>query len=355
MITPHREPQPLSRGKRFLFSLIVFSLSTLLCLLLAEAGLRKKGYSPWVSHPLDVTVEPARDYYAIHPTLGYASAPGEFKVTLPGPYTFKTTHLSGGLRVTHPLSTYPGKAEKEIWVFGCSFTHGWSLNDEETYPWLLQERLPGYEVVNFGVDGYGTLQSLIQFREGLEGGKKPVAVVLAYASFHDQRNTLTRAWVKTMLTYGNPQGLLDRPYARLNGDGRIELLHGPVEYHEFPLLRRSALINYLDEAYNGLLEGSYHSHEVSRALIEDFASLCKANGVEFVVAGIFSDPATADMLERLNGEGVLTVDISVDLGLRENNNLPYDNHPSAAANEQFAQKLRLSLCDKLPYGPPCDK
>jgi hypothetical protein len=89
-------------------------------------------------------------------------------VTLPGGYSFTVTHFPSKLRITHPLATYTDRRSKpEIWIMGCSFTHGWSLNDQDTYPWLLQARLPQYVVVNYGVEGYGTLHALLQLREAL--------------------------------------------------------------------------------------------------------------------------------------------------------------------------------------------
>lgn len=109
-------------------------------------------------------------------------------------YSFTVTHLPDTLRVTRPLSECHREDRREaIWVFGCSFTHGWSLNDEETYPWVLQQRLPDYQVVNFGVSGYGTLHSLMQFREALRTRDKPKAAVVAYGFLHDRRNTFLRA------------------------------------------------------------------------------------------------------------------------------------------------------------------
>ena len=67
-------------------------------------------------------------------------------------------------------------------------------------------------------------------------------------------------------------------------------------------------------------------------------------GIELVVAGLTSDPGTADMLSYCNAEGLKTVDIWVDfLNIKENNNLPYDSHPSAVAHRQYAQKLEHFL------------
>jgi hypothetical protein len=349
MATTIQQPRPLSRRKRFFFSLIIFSILIVSVLFLAEVGLRMKGFHPWtIRRPDFAKIEPPGGLHTRHPTLGYITKPGEYQITLPGPYSFKTTYLANGLRITHPLNTYPEKSKKEIWIFGCSFTQGWTVNDEETYPWLLREKLPDYEVVNFGVDGYSTVQSLIQLQESLAKGTRPALVILSYGSFHDQRNTLTRAWTKLRLTAGAGQayGRVNLPYARLSKDNRPEILYQPLEYHPALLLRYSTLANLIDDTYNKNLENTYHSLEVTQALIGELSRLCKANGVEFVLAGIVSDPATQAMLEHFNKEGVGTVDISVDLSRKENTNLPYDAHPSAIANKEYARKLEVFLSRK---------
>jgi hypothetical protein len=338
---------PLSRRKRFLFSLIACFFFSIAFLSLAEVTLRVKGFRPWSQSY--VKMEPPGNYHVPAPAVGYLPRPGETRFTLSGPYSFKITTLSNGLRITHPLNTYSEKLRKEIWIFGCSFTQGWSVNDDQTYPWLLQEQLPKYEVVNFGVDAYSTVQSLLLLRQSLEKRQKPVVVVLSYSSFHDIRNTLTRSWMKQR-NPGNPEyipGSISLPYARLAADNKLEYLYMPLEYSGVPLLRYLALSNYLDEKYNIWLESSYHSHEVSRAVIEDFTSLCKANGITVVVAGIYPTPETSEMLDYLNRKGVMTVDISVDWRIKENTNLPYDVHPSAIAHQHYAQALKSFLCSKL--------
>lgn len=94
------------------------------------------------------------------------------------------------------------------------------------------------------------------------------------------------------------------------------------------------------------MDQTYHSHDVSKAIIEEFAELCK-------VAGIVSDAPTAEMLEYCKSRGMTTVDISVDLNIKENTNLPYDNHPSALEDRQYAQKLRPVVCARLIDEPSC--
>jgi hypothetical protein len=352
MTTAADSPRFLSRRKKILFVLVFNTLVLLLFLIGTEFALRRKGLRPWIQLPSNVVSMSSPTLYDKHPTLGYISRPGEFRFTLTGDYTFKTTQGSNGLRITHPLNTYRSEDKKEIWIFGCSFTWGWALNDEETFPWLVQEKFTRFEVVNFGMGAYSNVQSLIQFREALKSGKKPAVVVLAYGSFHDARNTLTRTWVKTRLSYGDFKVTI--PYMRWSSSGKPELLYTPLEYHEIPLARHSALANFLDDTYDRWLESTYHSHEVSKAIIEEFFNICKENGVVFVVAGIFASPATAEMLDYCRSKGMMGVDISIDASIKENT-VPYDGHPSAIANRQFAQKLNSFLCSQVMNQPPCSQ
>jgi len=311
----------------------------------AEIVLRVAGYKPWKITDANVAVEPKGNYFIKDSELGYKHFPGKFKVTLNGNYSYNATHVNNGLRITHPLNTYNQSSKKpEIWIFGCSITYGWSLNDSETYPWLLQEKLPKYEIVNFGVGGYGTLPSLIQFKQALKQGNKPKIAVIAYAGFHDFRNTLVRGRRKELAGWSK-LGVLLQPDARLNGENKFTYSMVKAEYREFPLMRVSALSHFLEVNYNQFEEGLYRSHQVSKAIIEEFNRVAEAKGVKLVVAGIH--PSAAKMLQELSQEGIATRDISVDLNIPSNNNLPYDSHPSAIANRQYAEKLEGFLQDTV--------
>jgi hypothetical protein len=308
----------------------------------AEAALRLRGHRPWDVGPLEVEVRPGGRFFVRHPTLGYAHIPGNFTVTLRHGYSFQVTHLANTLRITHPLATYPkSKPKDEIWVFGCSFTHGWSVNDDETYAWLLQERQPQYEVVNYGVGGYGTIHALIQLREEIAAGRIPRVVVVAYAGFHDERNTFLRGRRKDVAT-GLKLGPVVQPYARLRGDTLMYSM-AQVEYREVPLMRVSALVHYLEKKFNYYQDRWLHSHRVSEALILEIAELARVHEFKLVIATIDRSTAAKEMLAFARKHGIHAVDISVDLSLAENTNHPYDGHPSARANREYADRLEPYL------------
>jgi hypothetical protein len=296
-------------------------------------------------------VDPGGSLFLPHPTLGYTGRPGSFVGTMPTGYSFRATHLPSGHRITHPLDTYNGSRQKpEIWIFGCSWTYGWSLSDEETFPWLLQERFPEYEVVNFGMDGYGTTHSAMQFREALKS-KSPKVVILAYAGFHDLRNTLSRVRRKSMAPYNKLDAPPVHPVARLE-NGVLRYSVEKFEYREFPLMRQSALSHYLENAYNGREIHRHQNRAVTLAIIADMAELAKKQAANFLIAGIDDAQET---IAWAKDNGIPGVDISVDLKIEENSNLPHDPHPSAAANRKFADKLEAFLRENiLQQVPPIE-
>lgn len=320
------------------------TLNTVMLLVLVlffiEVILRLSGNKPHgVQKRSDFNIEPGGKYTRAHPALGYSHLPGRFRVTISNPpHSFTATHLENTLRVTHPIESYSTNGVKdELWVFGCSFTYGWLVDDNQTYPWLLQKSLPEYEVINFGCIGYGTVHMLIQLENALREGKKPKAVILAYGHFHDERNTFSRNRRKTLLSWSN-LGPLVQPYAKIKSDGSLDILMADVLYIKWPLSDRSALIHYLEKKYNKLEERLSKKHKVTKAIIEKIRKMCSEMGVVLIVSGITDSPETRDMLEHCRSAGIKTVDISLKADDKESIH-SCGSHPSPAGHEKYAERL----------------
>jgi hypothetical protein len=338
----HRTPS-LTGFKTLVFGLVSLAVMATVTLAGAELLARLTGINPWAKADLQIHVTPGGRLFTPHPMRGYAQLPGAFVVTLHDGYSFTMTHLPSGLRITHPLATSTEtRLKPAIWIMGCSFTHGWSLNDQDTYPWLLQDRLPDYEVVNYGVEGYGTLHALLQLREALTTQHPPRVVVYAYASLHDERNTFLRNRRKTIAPW-NRLGPLLQPYVWLDRDGHLRSAMATVEYSEFPLMRYSAFIHFLEMQYNQLEDTRSHSHQVSQRLLLEMAELANQHHVEFVLATIAEDARTREMLAFAQTQGLIGVDISVNSSHHEYTNGPHDSHPSPLANAHYAERLETFL------------
>jgi hypothetical protein len=333
----------LTRRKTLVFGLVSLAVMATLTLAGAELLARLTGIRPWAKADLQIHVTPGGRLFTPHPTRGYAQLPGAFVVTLHDGYSFTMTHLPSGLRITHPLANSTDTRSKpEIWIMGCSFTHGWSLNDQDTYPWLLQDRLLEYEVVNYGVEGYGTLHALLQLREALTMQRPPRVVVYAYASLHDERNTFLRNRRKTIKPL-NRLGPLLQPYVWLDRDGHLRSAMATVEYTEFPLMRHSAFVHFLEMTYNRLEDTWIHSQQVSQRLLLEMAELTNQYHTEFILATIAEDARTREMLVFAQAQGLMGVDISADSTRPEYTNQPHDSHPSFLANAHYAERLETFL------------
>ena len=69
-----------------------------------------------------------------------------------------------GRRVTY--ASPPASREKFLAFFGCSYTFGEGLPDDETLPWKVAAMAPKYRVYNYGGAGYGPQQMLAKLESG---------------------------------------------------------------------------------------------------------------------------------------------------------------------------------------------
>ena len=92
--------------------------------------------------------------------LGYAMRPG-FDGTVYGA-PLKTNAF--GLRGSPDLAEARVESVSRVVCLGDSVCFGYGLPTELTFPYLMQSRLPGAEVINAGVPGYNTAQEIAWLR-----------------------------------------------------------------------------------------------------------------------------------------------------------------------------------------------
>ena len=71
------------------------------------------------------------------------------------------------------------EARKAVLFFGCSFTFGEGLTDEDTLPYRVNEKIGGeFQAFNFGYSGYGPHQFLALLESSLPEGSLPEGAAL---------------------------------------------------------------------------------------------------------------------------------------------------------------------------------
>ena len=118
-----------------------------------------------------------------------------------------------GRRVCRPRPTpYPSgavpKRDQFLLFFGCSYTFGEGLQDNETLPWQVAALAPGYCVYNYGCAGYGPQQMLAKIESGelsREVGERSGILVYVFIPNHVRRAIgsmrVATKWGRTFPSY----------------------------------------------------------------------------------------------------------------------------------------------------------
>ena len=331
-----RDAPPARRAVRWQFVLVANVLALVLLAAIAEVGLRLVGFGPW--HESDATMVDDFGQRLWRPDdhLGFAHTTGKRQFTLaPGRHWVANLDERGHRRTA--VASAAG-ARPALWICGCSFAFGWSIDDEETMAWKLQEKLPDWRVVNLGLAGGSTVQVLLAIDEQLAVDAPPKVVLYAYASFHDTRNTLSRDRQKAF-AHRDPRGLGLPPYARLDEAGRVEIVRDAPAFRPAPLMRWSAVAHFGERAYDNIELRLIPHADVTVALINQCRKRCEAVGSHFLVGGLTRDADTAAMLKRCGASGCETLLLAPAEDLPGMTNAPYDGHPSAKAHAYYAEQV----------------
>ena len=299
--------------------------------------LPRKG-GPWKEAPYDKKVEGGA-WIIPDKAAGFRYAPGVFRISSGDGPVIRYTNNADGRRISRAPGA-PRPQGKAIWFLGCSYTYGWGVQDNEHYPRLIQQALPDREIVNFGVNGYGPVHSLMQLERALAKGPAPALVVLGHGVFHDKRNVCSRRYRKR--TRSHHQVVYLVPYA-VPGDGDfdVEVRHRPLTYEPWPGQTGLALVHMVERISNRIGEWAAKPDQVAKGLLLRIAATCRKRDIPFVVAGI-DNRHLEDRLDWCREQGIAAVDISVDLTDPDLRN-PYDGHPSARAHTIFAERLLAFL------------
>ncbi len=162
-------------GGRSLVRRVIFVLVTLLLFgggseaALRAAGLPKKDSTKEFTHAQIYWVQPPNQH--LEP-LTHKETGGTFRVS---------TDANGLRAPLHPQEKPAGTFR--VMTLGCSTTFGWGVNDEESYPYQLEQMLNAdghkVEVINGGQPGYSSFQGLWLWQKTL-AAYKPDLILFGY-------------------------------------------------------------------------------------------------------------------------------------------------------------------------------
>lgn len=316
--------------------------------LAAECVVRLLGYEPWG----EKTAPPRGDLLVADDILGWKNVPGRYRNLEPiaAPRGIATI-IDGGCRRASPEQR---TCEGDVWTLGCSFTFGQGVDDTETYPWQLQERLPSHRIVNFGVRAYGTIQVKGVIARLLPPNSFNKVLVYGFIEDHESRNIAAPMWWAPIATNVSAKNVRV-PYLDFVNGAWLEVPPTPV-FYELPgrALFSSVRIAELVLATAQSFSRVHHARAATLEAISRTAALTHERGARFVFVNLYSgDDQQAFYNAKLSEIGIDTLDCRGTVRSDARMRLPNDEHPNAAGYTQIANCVaagvqRLEQSSPLP-------
>jgi hypothetical protein len=215
---------------------------------------------------------------------------------------------------------------------------GYGLPFEDTFIGQLAEypNFP-YQVVNLGVEAYGTDQSLLRLRRYINKFNT-IAVVYAFLPAHVNRN---HNYDRRVLFPGIRM-VGTKPLFGLKRDGSVYLKKKPVLVEEHDYIR---LWVHVQRAWHN--RGPYPKLKLSRALIQTMGKEVEAAGAKFVlIYWSFWDDDAVFSYPVFNKLSFPLIDLVANHPDGwEDMRLPDDSHPNAQAGAYVAKRLAAKFTE----------
>ena len=223
-----------------------------------------------------------RGYTVVHrydPELGWLPIPNSAG-TFGGSRTINIQHNSLGLRdVEHQRSERP-----TVLFVGDSFVWGYDVEANERFTDLLRTELPGMEIVNAGVNGYGTDQEYLLL-DHIWSAVQPAVVVLNFTTSNDRDNN-----THNMISDG-----YYKPYFAQAADGAWRFFGQPVPrsrqayFVENPLVKNLWLARLAVTSHIYLRYPNIAVPDPTERLVGMMRDLVESRGATFLVGLQFGD------------------------------------------------------------------
>ena len=265
--------------------------------------------------------------------LGYVYLPGKYLVHWKQ-YDFmgkiKKEHLatetvnSEGYRITSG-NYLKANFKPEVWIFGCSFTFGSYLNDDQTFPYIIQKKYQELEVKNYARGGYGQIHNLLQYEDLIKRAAKkkvyPKMVIVTYAPFHLERNIASDERLYRLRNHAK-HVVVHVPAAKLNENKELEIFYKSLG---------------VETKKNDSKNEKVFAVEVTKQIFDRISISAKKHNISLLVATFNVNIQDDDVLKYLAINKYTIVSLNVDHLKNKYNLFPFDGHPNALANELYAK------------------
>ena len=277
--------------------------------------------------------------------LGWKPKIGKFtfRPWADGGQTINLTNLKDGSRLIS------GSSEKKKIIFiGGSLTQGWAVDDKDTFSWALQKKTEKFKIKNYGVGGYGGVQSLLKLKNIFKSQKDIKIVVYGFIPHHEVRNIASGSWMHLLLRASQekePNVFI--PYASIK-DEKLKI-YKPKKYLKLPLGEKSALVTKIEKRILKIssFKRTFQELEISKKILLEMRSVSKKNGSKFVLIFLNKlSPEKSDLYaEFLKKNSIQYINCHFPSGKQYR--VIGEGHPNGTAHKYVANCIYDKLISKI--------
>ena len=251
---------------------------------------------------------------------------------------------SMGMRGESEYSYKKPAGKRRILVLGDSLTFGYEAADNETYPYYLENDLKGFEVLNFGVGGYGHDQMLLYLKD--DGIRySPDIVILGFVSGDMSRNMLNLRYL--------PKPRFESVHNELKLKNVPVPTKGSVAKGEFFRLKIIDLFSIFSDKYCRKSGWEKEKRRITEAILNEMIKTTRACHAEMLFVYILTPKEVASIdtikikvqedyfLQYCRGRGIpyLSTRASFTDAIKKGINLKKSGHWDAQGNYIIAQAI----------------
>jgi hypothetical protein len=240
--------------------------------------------------------------------------------------------------------TGENNSNKTIEIYGCSYCYGIGLNDSQTLGYKLQSQIEEFKVKNYCIISAGIPVIYAHFLARINDSTQ--VVVINYCNFQQERNTSSR-WFTKIIARSSTKNM----FAILKQNMLVPvikndtILYSPLKNSNFFLVKKSALVNLIDDLLIYNKQSKISIQQTSKVLLK-MQEICKDKGIQFVVNNGDGHQYTKKHLEHFKKIGVNVLDLNIDIGSPEYN-LIKDSHPNEKANTEMAKGIEEYIREEM--------
>lgn len=247
---------------------------------------------------------------------------------------------NNGIRTTKEISIHSDTSIIRIAVIGDSYTEGAEVANHQNWPFYLEEKLGSkYEVLNFGVGGYGHDQCLIRLKEDVLKFN-PDIVLLGFVNPDISRNVVAfRDFAKPMFSLNEHKELI-----------LSDSIIMPIDYYKKNFVFKSiALLNLF---INNSKEKNYlYQEDLAEKIIVSIRDECEKKETDFKLVFIptpeelnnenFNRNDYTSFIKKISHQN--NIELINTLKAFKEENLKTEGHWDAKGNHIIAKYISLNI------------